>query len=212
MFYGFDHAQRSSLTFEAAKKALEPHHDALLRCVRKAWSGWRTAAAILVIPHPTARATFMWNCWMDAVRAEFGDAAGVEIKDRSERFFLLIDKFVAVRLKKVDEELRTSNYPTKTALEVDGQHGVPGAPRTAPLVTIAYTVDPLNPAELSSIDVIYAIDKALIWEYSLIEPTKVVEQLPLPNPKKTAASKRVAPRREAAEERGIIRSIVKKKS
>lgn len=211
MLLDFGVGWRSSVSLDDAKKALEAHHPALLRCVRRAWGTWRKVAPAFAMPEPSTRAMIVWNGWTDAIRAEFGDTPSVRIVEKSDRIFLLFRNKIAVRLKKVDEKLRTSNYPTKTALQVDGQRGVPGAPMDTPILTVAYTIDPQDPTKLSSIDVIYAVDKSALWEYSLLEPAAVVQQLPLaPAPKRVGRS-RVTARREAARDRGVVKLPVKKK-
>ena len=83
---------------------------------------------------------------------------------------------LVVRFKKVDEDLRTSNFPTPTALLFDSQAPLPGIP-LGDRVTVGYL---LNEFETSILGVFVILAKSdrVLWSYELAAAVDLVELFP----------------------------------
>jgi hypothetical protein len=126
-----------------AKDILEPHHDALYRCVSMAHEGWRQKGSTMVSrPSASFRAHTMQELMVDEARQRFGDVHGVEIHDRNgaERFLLSFGGKLLVQFKKLDSDFRTHNYPTKRSVMFNSQATLPGIPNGC-RVSVGYQLD-----------------------------------------------------------------------
>jgi hypothetical protein len=164
---------------EAARKILGPHEANLLACVEDSWKKFsdhfRSQVAIW---HPTSRATMVWQLMVDQARVRFADTKGVRLHDSSERFVLVFEDLLVIRMKKLDEQLQTANYPTETAERVDAQLPIGGIPPKATWLTVGYVLD-VSQTKIDSVNVVCHVADVVAWEYALQEPARRAEQLPL---------------------------------
>lgn len=153
------------ITEEAAKIVLDPYHDAFFRLVTRAFERFQAGPiSLTALPSPKYKATTMHELMMDEARLRFSDVEGVEILE-GQNFLLRVEDRLFVRFKKVDRELRTSNYPTARAVAFDAQVDVDGlAP--LPRITLGYQPD-RTWNSLSSVVVMLAKRKYPLWNYEL---------------------------------------------
>ncbi|MCC0057907.1 MAG: hypothetical protein H6886_01385 [Hyphomicrobiaceae bacterium] len=72
----------------------------------------------------------------------FVDRTGVQSFDiRGQKLWLFEEPNVIIRLKKMDEDGRSRNYPTKQARAFDAQDDLPGLPSPAVRLTAGYLLD-----------------------------------------------------------------------
>lgn len=189
----------TAISYDQAFSLLKPLNDAFLRCVEHGVAQWAAAKPHLAVPDPKTRATFIWNAMVDRARRELGGHPGVRVVDRPERIFFVIQNSLVLRFKKLSHDLRTSNYPTATALAIDLQAKMPGVPANASLITVGYILDRVTD-QLLDAHVVHAIGNSLQWQYSLSKPLAPVQQLPLPIAPAAAAPQRVRLRAGAKDE------------
>src|SRR5579884_2058663 len=147
-----------TISMEAARSILAPHHDALLRCVNKGWEGFAKIRPEMALWHATVRANLIWGLMVDEARTQFADVHGVRLLDNDERFAIIVREQAALRLKKLNEQFETSNYPTPTAERVDAQLPIPGIPPSVTWLTVGYVLNQAQ-TEIASVNVVCAVGK-----------------------------------------------------
>jgi hypothetical protein len=161
---------------EAAKQLLEPHHDALFRVVTRAFERFQDGPiALTSAPSLTYKAMAMHELMVDEARARFATVEGVQLLDEQQQFLLKIGDGLIVRLKKVDSELRTANYPTPRAVAFDAQADIAGL-EPLPRITVGYQPDRTWSA-LSSVVVMLSLRKDPVWSYELTGQSAAVQPL-----------------------------------
>jgi hypothetical protein len=161
--------QSSGLWLERdeAGAILSPYHSDLRGCVSVGWEKWLNQVKPLY-PRPTLRfrANAIWDGMIDEARVRFNDVPGVNIiDDHRSTFFLTFDGRLLVRFKKLDDRLRTRNYPTQQALTINGQMDLPEVPDGS-LVTIGYRTDELG-MSLKDVLVVMSRSNRVRWAYDL---------------------------------------------
>jgi hypothetical protein len=148
-----------------AQAVLEKHHDALFRTTVKAFTRTQEGPLLLTkLPHIGHLTNAMHALTQEEARDRFSDALDVEVVE-GRTFFLNVANRALVRFKKVDCELRTSNYPTARAKALDGQLVLEDVSEL-PIITVGYETDPVW-SKLQSVTVFLAIDKEPRWHYEL---------------------------------------------
>lgn len=153
-----------------AKPRLEPHHDAIIGCVKAGWDKWILhVAPQLPLPDRRTRPTIVHNFITDEARRRFCDVPGVSVIQAQGRFLVSIDNKFIIYFKQLDRTLRTRNYPTDTAVKFDAQEPIrlPGIPDIC-RITIGYIPSDITQS-ISAIYVSLLRGKTVQWSYELIE-------------------------------------------
>jgi hypothetical protein len=154
-----------------AQELLETRHDALFRTVAQAFRRMQAEGgpvSLTKLPHVGHLTNAMHALTQEEARDRFSESAGAEVVE-GRTFFLEFDKRALVRFKKVNAELRTSNYPTARAKALDGQMLFEDGP-DLPIITVGYEPDAVW-SKLVSVTVFFAIDKDPRWNYELTGKT-----------------------------------------
>lgn len=133
----------------------------------------------------STRAGLIWEYSVhNAITALDGDPGFRPIR-HDDTVSFVFDQLVLVRFKKADLELRTSNYPTFLAsLFHAHEDQLPGL-EDLQRVEAAYVLDQYE-TKVDWIGIVARDRKRLLWKWEL-EGGGVVERLPLPDRKGTAA-------------------------
>jgi hypothetical protein len=164
------------ISLDEAQRILGPYHGDLLDCTMNGWNVFISQIAPNYPPfEKRTRRNLVNNLIMHEVTKCFFEVPGTHISTFHGRSVLQIGPLV-VRFKKVDEDLRTSNFPTPTALLFDGQAPLPGIPR-GDRVTVGYLLNEFETSILG-VFVILAKSDSVLWSYELSVAMDLVELFP----------------------------------
>lgn len=129
-----------SKTLETIGDGLLDEFDAL---TREAHSTYRAYDPAILIEHDMrAQATCTYTHMVAAADRRFLGRAGIRPLDiRGLKLWLLEHASIVVRFKKMDEDGRSRNYPTKQAKAFDAQLELPGLPSKPLRLTVGYFLD-----------------------------------------------------------------------
>lgn len=110
---------------------------------REAHATYRAYDPAVLIEHDVrAQATCTYTHMVAAADRRFLGRGNVRILDiRGLKLWLFEDASVVVRFKKMDEDGRSRNYPTKQARDFDAQLELPGLPPRPVRLTAGYLLD-----------------------------------------------------------------------
>ncbi len=123
--------------------ALESVLDDLDKIARIAHAKYRAYSADVLLEldgRAQAACTFA-HMSAEADRRFLGRAGIRDLDIRGLRLWLFEDANAAVRLKKMDEDGLTKNYPTEQARDFDRGHDIPGLPMPPVRLTAGYLLD-----------------------------------------------------------------------
>ncbi len=154
------------VSLEEAQSILSPYHGELRACVSGGWAKWINEVKPQ-FPTPTRRlrANAVWDGMVDEARVRFNDLPEVAMLDRGDRFFLAFEGRLLARFKKLDDRLRTRNYPTQGSLDLDAQMNLPAVPDGS-MITIGYRVNELL-MSLKDILVVMSRSNRVMWSYEI---------------------------------------------
>ncbi len=148
-----------------ARSLLDDIHEKLFRTVTHAFDRMQDGPlGLTTVPHVGHLTNAMHALMTDEARLRFSDCGEVEVLD-GQTFLLKVRERLLVRFKKVDLELRTSNYPTRRANAFDAQATISDLP-PLPRVTVGYEPDDVW-SQLVSVSVAFSIRKRPMWHYEL---------------------------------------------
>ncbi len=126
-------------TLEALGSALE-EFDQITRAAHARYRAYAPADLIELDGRAQASCTY---CHMDAdANRRFLDRVGIRpLEIRGLRLWLFDDANAVFRLKKMDEDGCTRNYPTKQAKNFDRGYDLPGLPMPPVRLTAGYLLD-----------------------------------------------------------------------
>lgn len=160
-------ASRLGIITEAdALRVLKPLHTCLYAVVESAWRDFQAMSPGLVRPHMRWKTTTMHEFMVQHARARLDGVQGVALVE-GNRFLASVEDTLLLRFKKLDQTLRTSNYPTPTAQRFDAQLPLASllSPRL-PRVTVGY--QPRRDwTELIAVTVVHSVGKHVQWFYDL---------------------------------------------
>lgn len=160
---------------EEARAVLREHHDAFFRVITRAFERCRRHALPLTkIPRLGHLTNAMHALMCEGATDRLSGSDDIELIDE-QTFLVKVGGRALVRLKKVSAELKTSNYPTPRATDLDAQLHVEGLP-PLPLITIGYEPDKLW-EELLSVPVLFSVRKQVRWNYELTGKSENVHAL-----------------------------------
>lgn len=129
-------------TMEEAMQRIDHLLDDLDSICRHGLATYRTYPSAILIEHDARAAASNTYCHMLAeAERRLLNVPGVLLKDiRGLKAFLVGDVAV-IRLKRMDEDGRSSNYPTKQAKDFDRGQPLPGLPPPAIRLAVGYLAD-----------------------------------------------------------------------
>ncbi len=145
----------------------------------------------------STRAALVWeHSVQNAITALDGDA-GFKLVPHDDTYSFVFEQSVLVRVKKADLELRSSNYPTMLAnLFHVHEADLPGL-EDLQRVEAAYVLNQFQ-TKIDWIGIVARQKKQTLWSFEL-EGGGVVERLPIPDRRGTAAEEVVKPKAPLAE-------------
>lgn len=96
------------------KAILSPHHDLILQVFQKAWKRWEPLKASVI--YDRTRACLIHDFAVQEAKRVFARRPGVNLIERDETLFVIVDRRVMFRFKKADESGLSRNSPTGQAL------------------------------------------------------------------------------------------------
>lgn len=126
--------------FEAIGDDLLSEYDAI---TREAHATYRAYDPAVLIEHDVrAQATCTYSHMVASADKRFISREGVRpIEVRGLKLWLFEHASIVVRFKKMDEDGRSRNYPTKQAKAFDAQLELPGLPPKPLRLTVGYWLD-----------------------------------------------------------------------
>ena len=116
--------------------------DDIHEITRTAHARYRSYAPDVLIEHsPRAAATCTYDHMVAIADRLWTDRPGIVAKEIRGLKVWLIGPAAVLRFKKMDEDGRTRNYPTKQAKNFDRQLPLPGLPEPAIRLTAGYWLD-----------------------------------------------------------------------
>jgi hypothetical protein len=130
-------------TLEQVMTALGEALDELDQIARSAHALYRSYPANVLVDHdPRAQATCTYaHMSAEAARRFTGRDSIRELDIRGLKLWLFKDANTVIRLKKMDEDGLTKNYPTEQAKDFDKGNDLPGLPMPPMRLTAGYLLD-----------------------------------------------------------------------
>ncbi len=154
-----------------AMSALDPYFDDLDAICRDSHTKYRGYPPELLIEHDRRAEA---NCIYSHMRADaerrFGDRPGIAHINIRGLFLWVIGQVVTIRFKKMDEDGRSRNYPTKQALDYDRQQELPGLPAPPVNLVVGYLLDP-TATEIVRVQVARPLGRDMMDWCSALVPT-----------------------------------------
>lgn len=118
--------------------------------------------------HPRTRASIIHDHICDHAKCHLAGLGDVQYLPIGERNLFEVDGKMLINFKKLDEQLRSSNYPTQTAMNFVDQTELNGIPASLPRITVGY----VPKSDFTSISGVYAVKYGLEaeveWELDII--------------------------------------------
>ena len=142
--------------------------DWLRDCCEQAWSVYHNRIAQeLPDCEPPALASLIRQLILAQIRRTHREYDGVSLKlwRHNRRFLVQVGDRLVIQVKKLTEDLRTSNLETRTSRAFDQQQLIEGYPQV-PRLTLGYKLGAYR-TELSEVLLIFSIDNECQWWYDL---------------------------------------------
>ena len=170
---------RSSIDLESAIDVIGAR---MLRdfgiCFEQMWQKYnRQIRPIIPLAQPRTIANAYRDMVIEEMRHRVANRPGVIVREVLDRFLLEIDGTLLVQFKKLGPDFSTSNIPTRTSVDFDCQHELPGV--TLPRVTVGYQPDQFW-TELLGVWLVFNVGKENVWHYNLVTAERSVSMFPLP--------------------------------
>jgi hypothetical protein len=153
----------SEWTIDDAMGALEPHFDVIDTICRNGLATYRRYPADVLIEHSVrAAATCTYDHMVAEAERRLTGLERIVFRDiRGLKVWIVDDKAV-IRFKKMDEDGRSRNYPTKQAKDYDRQQQLPGLPFPPLNLVAGYLLDPTG-TEVVRVQVSRPLGKEIDW-------------------------------------------------
>jgi len=155
-------------TQDQAMSALDPFFDALDAICRGGLARYQETPADLRIEHDgRASATCIYSHMVTLADDLLTDQPGVVFKNIRGLKVWILGERATVRFKKMDEDGRTRNYPTKQARDFDRQMSLPGIPHPPLNLVVGYLPNALG-TEVERVQVARPSGRAIDWCAAII--------------------------------------------
>lgn len=145
--------------------------DGILRVAHNRFRAYRPEDLVELDARAQASCTYA-HAVAEADRRLLGRTRIKPIEIRGLKLWLLEDANVALRLKKMDEDGTSRNYPTKQAKDYDAGRELPGLPMPPVRLTAGYVLDETGASFLRSQVARPSGKKNIMWCAAII-PTEV---------------------------------------
>lgn len=109
---------------------------------RSAFTAYRSTPPQLLIEHsPRTAASCIYDHMVAAADRSFLGRSGIRPGDLRGLKVWILDDHTVIRFKKMDEDGKSRNYPTKQSRAYDQGVNLPGIPRPAERLTVGYLPD-----------------------------------------------------------------------
>lgn len=133
-----------NISQEEAEKILEPHKNQFRDCVINAWNDYNNYYSDVKHKHSArTRANILYDHMVDSARLKFDGMSEISLIDINGSFLISIGNMLIIRFKKLDNEMKSRNYPTQQALAFMDQLTLPGIPVAARLI-VGYQLNELQ--------------------------------------------------------------------
>lgn len=148
---------------EEAMAAIDGLIDDFDDICRAAVATYRRYPPEFLVEHDSrAAASCTYSHMLADAERRFGGRAGIIFKDVRGLKVWLVGDAAVVRFKKMDEDGRSRNYPTKQAQDYDRQAILPGIPAPAARLSIGYLLDATG-TEVVRVQVAKPMGKLIDW-------------------------------------------------
>jgi hypothetical protein len=187
---------------------LEPHHPAFWRAISNAFKRFRelpVADQAIFSANRRTKANVIWSYITYEAGLELAQSAGVILRTQFESAtYEITQGQIESRIKKVNSQGFSRNYPTRRALSFHsvGQYEIFPEMWSAPIhVDIGYVPNELG-LDVDQVLVVLRQGSEIIWSYEIDPPTAAAVVLPLPVPGKPPKPTRVVAKRKPKKSRG----------
>ena len=157
-------------TQEDAMSALDPHFDEIDTISRGGLEFYRQYPPNILIEHDNRAAANNIYAHMVAIADRIlTDKPGVVFKNIRGLKVWILGERATIRFKRMDEDGRSRNYPTKQARDFDKQLPLPGIPLPPLNLVVGYLADPTG-TMVERVQVAKPAGRAIDW-CSAIVPT-----------------------------------------
>lgn len=150
-------------TQDQAMSQLDPIFDELDAICRGGLARYQQYPADIRIEHDArARAACIYSHMEIDAHARLNDLPGVIHKEIRGLKVWIVGEKATIRFKKMDEDGRTRNYPTKQAVDYDKQLPLPGIPYPPLNLVVGYVPNSLG-TDVERVQVARPMGKAIDW-------------------------------------------------
>ena len=150
-------------TMADAMTALDPHFDEIDIICRGGLATYRNYPPEFLVEHdPRAAASCIYSHMVAHAERDLTPKAGVVFKDIKGLKVWIVGEIATIRFKKMDEDGRARNYPTKQAQDFDKQLALPGIPLPPLNLVVGYLPDATG-TQVERVQVARPMGKAIDW-------------------------------------------------
>ena len=150
-------------TINDAMSALDPHFDEIDIICRGGLETYRKYPPEFLIEHDRrAEASCIYSHMVAHAERELTTKAGIVFKDIKGLKVWIVGEIATIRFKKMDEDGRARNYPTKQAQDFDKQLALPGIPMPPLNLVVGYLPDPTG-TQVERVQVARPMGRAIDW-------------------------------------------------
>jgi hypothetical protein len=150
-------------TIGEAMGALDPVFDDIDAICRDGLAAYRRYPPELLLDHDSRAAANCVYAHMVARAAErLTDRGGIRFKNIRGLKVWIVSEVATIRFKKMDEDGRSRNYPTKQARDYDRQMQLPGLPHPPLNLVVGYLPDPTG-TEVRRVQVARPVGRNIDW-------------------------------------------------
>jgi hypothetical protein len=154
------------IALDDALLLLKVHEEAITALVREAWNSLRSLPKEqLLVLDATARANIV-SCQMRFRATKYFESVGVPVYEYNRALLFLLGGRLALRFKKLDDELRSSNIPTRQVAAMRGQLPLPGIGDVS-FIDVGYVLD-REQLDIERICAVCLNGDEDFWEYDLV--------------------------------------------
>lgn len=137
---------------------------------RDAFALYREYNPAALVEHDARAAAACTYCHMLAgAERRFADKPGIILEDVRGQKVWIVGAAAVVRFKKMDEDGRVRNYPTKQALDFDRGVVLPGLPPEATRLSVGYVLDP-SATEVRRVQIAKPLSRSVDWCVAIVPP------------------------------------------
>lgn len=155
-------------TIEDAMSSLDPIFDEIDAICRGGLATYRRYPPEFLLEHqPRAAANCIYDHMLADAERRLNDRKGVVFKNIRGLKVWIVGEVATIRFKKMDEDGKSRNYPTKQAQDYDRQRQLPGLP-SPPLNLVAGYLPDATGTEVVRVQISRPLGKSIDWCAAII--------------------------------------------